>query len=333
VPVAEANILAKAHVARRWRRPFRDALLARPALLGRAAAAAPGLANGLLRNSFVRRALEQVIGLSAAAPLPAFAKEPYAPRLGRAAASSDNAVAYFSGCSTQFYEPWIGEATEAVLRHVGLEVLHPEPTCCGLPLQSNGYLGQARAYATATARALAPSAGAGIPIVATSTSCSLSIKHDYRAVLGLSAPEFAMVALSTWDVFEFLSSRFESSLARMAWNRCPRRALYHPPCQLRSHAVGAPAIEMLRRIPGLELRISASECCGVAGTYGLKAEKYAVARRVGEDLFRQIRGEGAEFVVTDSETCRWWIRSHTNVPALHPIQVLAAGLGLAREGL
>jgi glycerol-3-phosphate dehydrogenase subunit C len=88
-----------------------------------------------------------------------------------------------------------------------------------------------------------------------------------------------------------------------------------------------PAVEVLRRIPGLDVRVSASECCGVAGTYGLKRERHAVARQVGESLFRQVRLEAVELVATDSETCRWWIRAHTQVRTVHPIQILAASLG------
>ena len=50
------------------------------------------------------------------------------------------------------------------------------------------------------------------------------------------------------------------------------------------------------------------DCCGVAGTYGLKKEKYDIAMAVGEPLFAgSVRPRSAPGGVCDSETCRWQI--------------------------
>jgi glycerol-3-phosphate dehydrogenase subunit C len=70
-------------------------------------------------------------------------------------------------------------------------------------------------------------------------------------------------------------------------------------------------------------------CCGVAGTYGLKAEKYDIAMDVGAGLFRQIEDARPDLAVCDSETCRWHIEKATGVRTVHPIEILhrAAGLG------
>jgi glycerol-3-phosphate dehydrogenase subunit C len=35
-------------------------------------------------------------------------------------------------------------------------------------------------------------------------------------------------------------------------------------------------LELLRLIPGLQLEVLDSQCCGIAGTYGFKTENYAV---------------------------------------------------------
>nr|VXZ82215.1 Anaerobic glycerol-3-phosphate dehydrogenase subunit C [Klebsiella pneumoniae] len=36
-------------------------------------------------------------------------------------------------------------------------------------------------------------------------------------------------------------------------------------------------LELLRLIPGLQLEVLDSQCCGIAGTYGFKTENYAVS--------------------------------------------------------
>jgi glycerol-3-phosphate dehydrogenase subunit C len=105
---------------------------------------------------------------------------------------------------------------------------------------------------------------------------------------------------------------------------------YHAPCQLRAHRVGKPALEILSLIPGLELPESHARCCGIAGTYGYKVEKYAIAMDVGEELFRFVRGQqpGVQYTACDSETCRWQLEHGTALPSRHPIEVLAAAYGL-----
>jgi hypothetical protein len=50
-----------------------------------------------------------------------------------------------------------------------------------------------------------------------------------------------------------------------------------------------------------------------------------VARAVGEPLFEQARRVGAEFVISESETCRWWIAHHTGLPTFHPVEIVARG--------
>ena len=71
-----------------------------------------------------------------------------------------------------------------------------------------------------------------------------------------------------------------------------------------------------------------ARCCGIAGTYGLKAEKYDIAMAVGKDLFEQVRASGAQTVACDSETCRWQITHGTGRSSVHPIDFMHRAYGL-----
>jgi glycerol-3-phosphate dehydrogenase subunit C len=97
---------------------------------------------------------------------------------------------------------------------------------------------------------------------------------------------------------------------------------YHAPCQQQGHWIGKPAMELLALIPGLDLREMDARCCGIAGTYGLKQEKYDIAMDVGADLFGQVAAVDASVVACDSETCRWMIEHGTGRPSKHPIELL-----------
>ena len=332
VEVAEINIQAKAKLASEHGIPLRDHLVARPDLLGKMGGPIAPLANTVLAWSPVRWLLEKTVGITRHGPLPPFASRPLRRRLHRLLVDRppeqgiSNTVVYFHGCSANYFEPSLGELAVKILELLGYKVVLPPQGCCGLPLQSNGLFDAARRYGRFNISSLAPFAQKGIPIVGTSTSCTLTLKHDYRAILGMKGEEVEMVAHEVFDLFEFLVLRHADKVRELARRPVRMRALYHPPCQLKSHWIGTPAWAILKSIPELDVALSESECCGIAGTYGMKAEKASVALAVGQSLFTQARKSGAEVVISDSETCRWWIAKHTGLAALHPIEILARSL-------
>ncbi len=334
VAIAEINIQAKARLAEEHAPPLRDHVISRPEWLGFAGSLAAPIANPLLRLGAARWALEKTLGIDRHAPMPPFARRTLRSRrrqrvVKAVPADPTNVVAYYHGCSTNYYEPDLGDKAIAVLERLGCRVVLPPQRCCGLPMQSNGFFDAARRQAATNIRLLVPYARAGIPIVGTSTSCTLALKHDYRVILGVEGEEAEIVARGTFDIFEFIAGRLEGALDAFDFAPVEATALYHPPCQLKSHFMGTPALRVLRRIPGLSITLSQSECCGIAGTYGLKHEKFAVAQAVGAGLFRQTAQLDPEFVLSDSETCRWWLEQHTRHKVIHPIELLARSMRLA----
>jgi glycerol-3-phosphate dehydrogenase subunit C len=81
-------------------------------------------------------------------------------------------------------------------------------------------------------------------------------------------------------------------------------------------------------VPGLRVVENDASCCGVAGTYGLKKEKYSISMEVGSTLFGQIERAAPDLAVCDSETCRWHIEKATGVKSVHPIEILHRAYGL-----
>ncbi|MBE9780346.1 anaerobic glycerol-3-phosphate dehydrogenase subunit C, partial [Escherichia coli] len=86
------------------------------------------------------------------------------------------------------------------------------------------------------------------------------------------------------------------------------------------------SLELIRRIPGIELQVLDSQCCGIAGTYGFKTENYPTSQAIGAPLFEQIEASGADLVITDCETCKWQIEMSTSKRCEHPITLLARAL-------
>jgi glycerol-3-phosphate dehydrogenase subunit C len=331
VHIAEINTRARARLKERDGFSLRDRLIARPALSGRLGTPMAPLANRILANRPLRLLAERLVGLHREGPLPRYAGRTFqrwAKRHRSPAAA--RRVAYFHGCGANWFEPRVGEMTVELLERVGCQVDVPRgQACCGLPLQSNGQFDGARRSVRAMARRLAPAARAGLDIVGTSTSCTLMLKREAREILDLmDDPDLRVVSEHVYDVCEYLLALHDAGELRADFGPLPLTVSYHPPCQQQGHGIGKPAVELMALVPELRVIETDATCCGVAGTYGLKREKYDIAMAVGAGLFGQIAGARPDLAVCDSETCRWQIEHGAGVRAVHPIELLHRAAGL-----
>jgi glycerol-3-phosphate dehydrogenase subunit C len=324
VKIAEINAQARRKLKQQRGVPLRDRLIARPGVLGRLGTPVAPLANASLRLRPVRLIGERVLGVHRDAPVPGFAGRNFRSWARRhSSPASGRRVVYFHGCGTQYYEPELGEKTVALLEHNGYQVAIPKQDCCGLPLQSNGLFDDARKYVLRLARVLAPHARDGALIVGNATSCTLMLKREAREILGLADdPDLKLVSERTYDVCELLLELHDRGEMKTDFHPVEELVAYHAPCQQQGHWMGKPALELLALVPGLELRELDARCCGIAGTYGIKREKYDIAMAAGADLFDQIGASQASLVACDSETCRWQIEHATRKPSVHPIELL-----------
>ena len=106
------------------------------------------------------------------------------------------------------------------------------------------------------------------------------------------SPDCSVVANATHDLGEFLV-RFRADHSEKAPSAGPlpsyyRRVAYHQPCHLKAQQIDNPGLELLREIPGLEVVDLAAGCCGMAGTFGMKADTYELSMLTGRPLFDRI---------------------------------------------
>jgi glycerol-3-phosphate dehydrogenase subunit C len=331
VQIAEINSQARAKLRKRTGLTLRDRVIARPDVTGTLGTPVAPLANWTLRNRLLRLLGARLLGLDHRAAVPSFAGRTFQAwaRTHRSPPAAHR-VAYFHGCGANWYEPDAARRTVALLEHLGIQVEVPRgQRCCGLPLQSNGMFEPARRYVRRLARRLAPAVREGIDVVGTSTSCTLMLKREAREILGVEDPELRTVSEHVYDICEYLLMLHDRGELRTDFRSMPLTVTYHAPCQQQGHGIGKPALDLMALVPDLRVIENDATCCGIAGTYGLKTEKYEIAMAVGGPLFAQIAGARPDLAVCDSETCRWHIEHATGVPTVHPVEILyrASGLG------
>jgi glycerol-3-phosphate dehydrogenase subunit C len=85
---------------------------------------------------------------------------------------------------------------------------------------------------------------------------------------------------------------------------------------------------LLRLVPGVTVRPIEDSCCGIAGTYGMRAENYDRAQAIGDRLFRELDGTRAEVVLTSCGTCNIQIANGLKREVTHTMAILRRAYGV-----
>jgi len=159
----------------------------------------------------------------------------------------------------------------------------------------------------------------------------------------LSSSDCSLVANAARDLGEFLVRRrldhpetvpaagplqTARSSASAADGSRPLRIGYHQPCHLKAQEVGNPALELLREIPGVEVIDLAAGCCGMAGTFGMKAGTYDLSMQIGRPLFDRVTAVKPDLLASECSTCRMQLAQATKIKTVHPISMLAEAYGV-----
>lgn len=335
VQVSEIISLAKAVLKEQEGMPIRDRLITNTVLMGKAMTPVAPIANAALKNKPLRTVIETVFGIHRDAPMPKAVTQTLHGWLRSRKKPQNQAnrgkLIFFHGCAGGYFEVHAAKCAIEVLEFLGYEVIVPKQGCCGLAQQSNGLYDQASKSVRALANAL--DVEPDIPIISTAGSCGGMLKHEAKDYLGLRDEQILEVGARVRDISEFLLDLVDSGQVELKLSPLPMRVPYHQPCQVRSQGMGSPAADLLRLIPKLEVVESGRSCCGIAGTYGLKKEKFEVAQAIGKPLFKMVAATAAEskIAVCDTETCRWQIEKGSGVKTVHPIVLIHQALGLTTD--
>jgi len=322
VPISELNLMAKAKFLDERGRTLRDWLLVRSDLFGELAARFSRIVNPLMKNGAIRWLLDRLLGIDQRRDLPGYEYPTFRQWFRTRPAAEDRKpeVAYFYGCFTNTNETDVGKAAVALLEAHGFTVTVPPQRCCGIPRLGIGDLRGAKEMGERNLDLLLPTVRRGIDIVFSSTSCGLMLRHEYGRLLEL--PGAGELAVRLFDLCEFLGRVRGEGESVVRFRPLPMKAAYFAPCHLRSLNIGLPALELLRLVPELDIRVIEAECCGLGGLYGFKKEKYEIAEEIGKDLAEEVARLQPEILLTDCEGCRMQLRQLTGIRTLHPAQLL-----------
>ncbi|MGC6232146.1 anaerobic glycerol-3-phosphate dehydrogenase subunit GlpC [Hafnia paralvei] len=306
---------------------LRDAILSHTDLMGTLSTPFAPIVNMTTGLKPVRKLLDKALKIDHRRELPKYSLGTFRHWYKKQAAEQTkfaDQVAFFHGCFVNYNHPQLGKDLVSVFNAMGIGVqLLKREKCCGVPLIANGFIEQAKKQARVNAESLTDAViGKGIPVVATSSTCAFTIRDEYPHVLDVDTTQVREhVELATRYLYRLLDGGRELKL-----KSTPMKIAYHTPCHMEKMGWTPYTLALLQMIPGVELTVLDSQCCGIAGTYGFKKENYETSQGIGAGLFRQIEESGVDLVVTDCETCKWQIEMSTSKKCEHPISLLARAL-------
>ena len=321
------DIIQSARIRYAKKKPkVRDIMLANTDFVGTLSMPFAPVVNLALGLKPVKAAMDAVLKIDHRRMFPKYAfgtfEGWYKKQASRQAAFSKQ-VAYFHGCYVNYNNPQLGKDLVKVMNAAGYGVqLLEKEQCCAVALISNGLINQAKKQAQTNMASIRQAVlEKKMPVIATSSTCTFTIRDEYPHLLQLENGDVReQVELATRFLYRLLAEN--KTKLRFRTNK-KLKVAYHTPCHMEKLGWSYYTIELLKMIPGVEVQVLDSQCCGIAGTYGFKKENYEVSQQIGSRLFRQIDAGGFDFVVSDCETCKWQIEMSTSKKCEHPISVLA----------
>jgi glycolate oxidase iron-sulfur subunit len=236
---------------------------------------------------------------------PAIASKPLRERVPETipAARAVTRVAFFTGCSFNYFYPDTGIDIIDVLSANRVEVVIPrQQQCCGTPVLVHGDVDTSRTLARNNIDAMERSRAEYI--VTGCGSCGSAWQQQFPEVLA-DDPAYAgkarFWAARTYDVSTFLTSVIHY---RPPTGRVDAVVTYHDPCHLKkSMKVFREPRELLRNIPGVSLKEMSrpDACCGSGGSYMITHA--GTATDIGNRKAADAASTGAATITTGCPAC------------------------------
>ena len=171
-----------------------------------------------------------------------------------------------------------------------------------------------------------------MPIVGLEPSCLFTFRDELQSIL--PGEDAKLLAGAGDAVRGILAPRSDAERFNLTLAPIGGKALLHGHCHQKSFAVMGAVQKVLKAIPGLNVELIESSCCGMAGSFGYQAETIDVSLKMAElSLLPAVRKAAADtIIVADGTSCRSQIEDGTKRRAEHVAKVLYRSMAMAHRG-
>ncbi len=274
-----------------------------------------------LRNKIgpLRRLAEGLTGISHRRDLPVWSPNPFREA---EAQDADPDVLLFADVFNRYFEPENLRAAVRVLRAAGLRVAVAQDGTgkaldCGRTLLAIGCVDDARQEARRVIDATRAAVATGVPVIGLEPSSILTFRDEFLALC--PGPDAQALSAATHTFEEFLTKRPDLPMTTL---NCP--IYVHGHCHQKAQDAVTPMLDLLNRIPGADVHMIESSCCGMAGAFGYAPDTIDVSLKMaGLDLFPALDAAPDDaIIVADGTSCRHQIADGTPRQAIHVARLL-----------
>lgn len=235
-------------------------------------------------------------------------------------------VALFIPCYVRATAPSVAEASETLLRSLGIDVYVPKgQTCCGQPMGNAWYEKEGEALAKRFAKIFSDYE----TIVSPLSSCVTYVREHYGGSL----------KGGIYEICEFVHDVLKPESLP---GEFPHKVSLHNSCHgTRLAGLSSPSemnvpyynklMDLLALKAGIEVLEPErpDECCGFGGLFSV--EESAISIQMGKDKVRRHMATGAEFITAADSSCLMHqggiiAANKWDIKTIHIVEILASGL-------
>jgi iron-sulfur cluster protein len=279
----------------------------------------------------VRAIMEWVLGIDRRRSLPVFQRETLTKWFQKRQGASQNrqkSVVLYPDAYTNYILTGRGKAAVRALEALGIAVHIPQVFDSGRPALSQGLISVAERKAQQVFEALRAHIDAGRDVIVIEPTDLAMFRRDYEKLLPAQA--YRQLCDHSFEIMEYLNLVLKSQDDLSSLSQCGlvvgdgRGLAYHSHCQQRTLKLEGPTVAVLERL-GYDVWTSSVECCGMAGSFGYKADFYELSMQVGKELRDQLTSDKADgrTPVASGVSCQEQIEDLISRSVMHPIEIIA----------
>jgi glycerol-3-phosphate dehydrogenase subunit C len=202
-----------------------------------------------------------------------------------------------------------------------------------MPLLEQGNLVAVVKSAGQVAAALRPWIDQGYDVIALVPSCALMLKSEWPLLVP-EDEDVRLLSRATHDIAEYIIGLAKGPGLVEGLQPLQEGVTVHIACHARAQNIGQKAVDMLRLIPEVDMQVI-ERCSGHGGAWGVTAENFEVALKVGKPVAQQALKNQNRLVLSECPLAATHIRQGmekldetVQVNQKHPIEILAQAYGL-----
>jgi FAD/FMN-containing dehydrogenase/Fe-S oxidoreductase len=285
------------------------------------------LINLLLRNSWLRGLLNNLLGIDSKRSLPIFATQRLSKWFQKRGGSRGDGkvVVLFNDTYMEYYLPQVGQATIEVLEAAGYRVELATLGDSQRSAISQGLLDDAKEHGTRLFQKLDKLLNNETPLLVCEPSCATALIDDLPDLID-DVHLGERISSRVQMVDSFLEKELIQGECQLAWRKVDPAPcfLVHTHCHQKSLDGGIGTLNLLSQIPGSEVIDTEAGCCGMAGSFGYESEHVALSTKIANQrLIPAIMQTSKEtYIVSNGFSCRHQIADLTPRKSLHVMELV-----------